>query len=62
LLNYYEANREISVDENQAFVVGFEPYGGKHFVMVWSTPKLMSIQGRAKFLATDATYKLNWSF
>lgn len=60
LVNYYEANRIVPDDDDKAYVVGFEPYANGHFVLVWSTPKLIGIQSASEFLATDATYKLNW--
>lgn len=60
LVNYYEAKRFEPTDENKDYVVGFSPHDGERFVLVWSTPKLVAIQAHSEFLATDATYKLNW--
>lgn len=61
LINYVNEHSDVPGDENQAFIVGFAPYDeDEHFVLIWSTPKLIQVQSGTSFLATDATYKLNW--
>jgi hypothetical protein len=56
------ANRNLAVPENvnKPFVTRFMPYQDEHFVIVWTTTKLIQVQNESKILATDATYKLNW--
>lgn len=62
LLNYCNEHSAVPNDENAAFAAGFTPYDNtsEHFLLVWSTPKLVQVQREAQLLATDATYKLNW--
>lgn len=62
LVNYATPRSNMPTDENQPFVVSFVPYEeeSKHFLIVWSTPKLVRVQQEAKILYADATYKLNW--
>jgi hypothetical protein len=62
LLNYVNEHSAIPGDQNATFVVGFMPHDrtSGHFLLVWSTPKLIQVQREADLLCTDATYKLNW--
>lgn len=61
LQNYADANSAIPADENSVYVVGFAPFDkNKHFLVVWSTSKLVRVQAGSNLLCTDATYKLNW--
>jgi hypothetical protein len=60
LLNYIYNNSQVPDDENSAFIAGSMDYEDEHFLLVWSTPKLIKIQQESRLLCTDATYKLNW--
>lgn len=58
---YAEAHLNVPDNENKPFVVDFLPFDdADHFVLVWSTSKLIQIQNASQILATDATYKLSW--
>jgi len=60
LSSYANEHCTIPDDENASFIVGFMPFADEHFLLVWSTPKLIDVQRASSLLATDATYKLNW--
>jgi hypothetical protein len=60
LVKYIAAHSALPDNEDGVFVPGFMPYEREHFVVVWSTLKLIDIQHSSNFLATDATYKLTW--
>lgn len=54
LIEYANQHSAVPEDENAVFVAGFTPYGqDKHFVVVWSTPKLIQVQHEGGYRCVD---------